>query len=197
MFCGIVEAVGKVVDIEISGTNRIFTIEHPYSDPLYIDQSISHNGVCLTVVAISESTYKVEAILETLNRSNLGSLTVGDIVNLERSIQMSTRIDGHMVQGHVDNTAIVKSIEDLNGSWSIVIELDPNDTLYTIPKGSIAINGISLTIAQLNDTLLGVAIIPYTYHHTNLKFLQAGDRVNLEYDSIGKYVIQYMNKIKS
>ena len=197
MFCGIVEAVGTIINIEESGTNKIFTITHPYKEPLYIDQSISHNGVCLTVIEINEGSYKVEAILETLHKSNLGSLSIGDLVNLERSILMSTRIDGHMVQGHVDNTAVVKSIEDLNGSWAITIELDENDTLYTIPKGSIAINGISLTIAKLEETNLSVAIIPYTYHHTNLKNLNVGDKVNIEYDSIGKYVIQYMRKIKS
>jgi len=194
MFSGIVEALQPIVAIEEVGTNIIFTINEDFDEPLYIDQSISHNGVCLTVIEMTDKTYKVEAIKETLERSNLGSLKVGDYVNLERSIRLNTRMDGHMVQGHVDNTAIMKSVADENGSWVFSFELPAGSSTLVIPKGSITINGISLTVMKIEGDSVSVAIIPYTYEHTNLKSLTPGDLVNIEFDAIGKYVIGYLEK---
>lgn len=197
MFSGIVEKSKKVIDIEEKGTNLIFSIEKDFDEPLYIDQSISHNGVCLTVIDIQEDSYKVEAIKQTLDVSNLGNLQVGDLVNLERCIQMKTRIDGHIVQGHIDSTAKCLSVNDEDGSWVFTFELEDGNDKFIIPKGSITINGISLTLANINGNTIQVAIIPYTYENTNLHKINAGDTVNIEFDMMGKYIVNYMEKIKA
>ena len=194
MFSGIVEALQPIIAIEEKGSNIVFTVQESFDEPLYIDQSISHNGVCLTVIEINGNQYKVEAIKESLEKSNLGKLKVNDLVNLERSVRMNTRMDGHMVQGHVDNTASTIDVKDENGSWVFRFNIPEHTASLVIPKGSITINGISLTVVKIEDNIVTVAIIPYTYEHTNLKNLKAGDLVNIEYDAIGKYVINYLEK---
>ena len=194
MFSGIVEALQPIIAIEEKGSNIVFTVQESFDEPLYIDQSISHNGVCLTVIEINGNQYKVEAIKESLEKSNLGKLKVNDLVNLERSVRMNTRMDGHMVQGHVDNTASTIDVKDENGSWVFRFNIPEHTASLVIPKGSITINGISLTVVKIEDNIVTVAIIPYTYEHTNLKNLKAGDLVNIEYDAIGKYVVNYLEK---
>ena len=195
MFSGIIESQGRVQRIEVDGTNKVFTIEHDYGDELYIDQSISHNGVCLTIIHIEDKLYKVEAIKETLIRSNLDSVKENDIVNLERCLLPHTRLDGHIVQGHVDDTAHLHNVTDVNGSWEMEFTMSDQAALLIIPKGSISINGISLTVVSIIDNILKVAIIPYTYEHTNLRLLEIGHSVNIEYDIVGKYVINYLQKM--
>lgn len=198
MFSGIVEGVAEVVNIEKSGTNVIFTLIEDFEEHFYIDQSISHNGVCLTVIEYdNQGTYKVEAIKETLDKTNIGELRVGDKVNLERCVKLNTRMDGHLVQGHVDTTGIVIDKVDGNGSWIFSIEFPTSYENLVIEKGSITINGISLTVVDINANKLKVAIIPYTYNNTNLKEIGKGDRVNLEFDILGKYIVKYLEKTKS
>jgi len=197
MFSGIIEGVGKVKELEVSGTNVVITFEADFDEELYIDQSIAHNGVCLTVIAISGRTYSVEAIKQTLDVSNLGTLKIGDIVNVERCLKANARLDGHIVQGHVDGIAILQSVEDVNGSWNFTFKFPRDNAELIIHRGSICINGISLTVAELKEDLVTVSIIPYTYEHTNMHLLGRGEKVNVEYDIIGKYVIRYMEKIKS
>jgi len=197
MFSGIVEKTVRVIKIQKDQTNKIFTLENPYSNDIYIDQSISHNGVCLTVTEHDTRKYNVAAIKETLDVSNLDDIKEGDLVNLERCVQANTRMDGHMVQGHVDSIAIVKDIKDINGSWEVTIEIPEDKKHLVIHKGSIAINGISLTIMSINENLVKVAIIPYTYEHTNVKNWKINQSLNIEFDVIGKYVMAYMEKIKS
>jgi riboflavin synthase len=194
MFTGIVEAAAVVSKIEQKGTNVVFGFSTPLANELKIDQSVSHNGVCLTVVDVSEASYAVEAIDETLKRSNLGSLKIGDKVNLERCMQSSGRFDGHIVQGHVDQTGVVKSIKDMNGSWLFEFQYDPAGGNITVEKGSICVNGVSLTCFNSKDDGFTVAIIPYTFEHTNFHQLKEGDRVNLEFDIIGKYVQKLLSK---
>jgi riboflavin synthase len=194
MFTGIVEAAAVVSKIEKKGTNVVFRFSTPLANELKIDQSVSHNGVCLTVVDVSGDNYSVEAIDETLKRSNLGSLKIGDKVNLERCMQSSGRFDGHIVQGHVDQTGIVKSIKDMNGSWLFEFQYDPKEGNITVEKGSICVNGVSLTCFNSKDNGFTVAIIPYTFEHTNFHQLKEGDRVNLEFDIIGKYVQKLLSK---
>ena len=196
MFSGIVEETTKVVAIEKKGTNLIFSFENKFDETLYIDQSIAHNGVCLTVIDFNNDIYRVEAIKESLDRSNLGKLTQGSVVNLERCIKMNTRLDGHMVQGHVDCTAHMAEAKDEEGSWVIQFRYPESYSNLIIEKGSITINGISLTVVDVSDNTVSVAIIPYTYEHTNLKYLKPNDMINLEFDIIGKYVIKYMEKTK-
>jgi riboflavin synthase len=193
MFSGIIEAIGRVEDLQKEGTNVHFKISSPFTQELKIDQSVAHNGACLTVVKIEDNIYTVTAIDETLKKTNLGELKVGSSINLERCIQLGDRIDGHMVQGHVDTTA--KCIErlDRDGSWEFVFEYTPNNEHVTVPKGSVTINGVSLTVVRSERNIFSVAIIPYTYEHTNFHALQAGDRVNIEFDIIGKYVARYMS----
>ena len=188
MFTGIIEKIGIVADIEIKGSNLSFWIESPLSSALKTDQSVSHNGVCLTVEDIIEDKYRVTAIQETLQKTNLATLKIGDFVNLERCMQMNGRLDGHVVQGHVDTTAICKNIFEKNGSWEFTFEIDPSFSTLIIEKGSIAVNGISLTIFNLTDNNFTVAIIPYTFEHTNIKKLKVNETVNIEFDMIGKYV---------
>lgn len=188
MFTGIVEATGKIISTAPSGSNLIFTLTCPFINELKIDQSVSHNGVCLTVSAMHENNYEVTAIRETLNRTNLGKLIVGDEVNLERCLRANGRFDGHVVQGHVDETGVCTDIKDLNGSWEFVFEYAVNSKNITVEKGSICINGVSLTVVKSEKNIFSVHIIPYTYEHTNFKNLQTGDKVNLEFDILGKYV---------
>jgi len=197
MFSGIVEKVVEVIDIEQRGTNSIFSFQNPYAGELYIDQSISHNGVCLTVIDFNEEYYKVEAIQETLKKSNLGELAKGSKVNLERCITASTRMDGHVVQGHVDCTQAILDIKELDGSWEYDIEISEADQLLVIPQGSITLNGISLTIAKVSTNKITVAIIPYTHENTNLSNSSIGDKLNIEFDVFGKYVVNYLQKTKN
>ncbi|MBT1700677.1 riboflavin synthase [Fulvivirgaceae bacterium PWU4] len=188
MFTGIIETIGEVSSFRDEGTNRHFKIVSTISSALKVDQSISHNGVCLTVTAIEGDAHWVTAIDETLQRSNLGNLVKGSKVNLERCMLNNGRFDGHIVQGHVDQTGIVRSVKEVGGSWLFTFEYDPAAGNVTVEKGSIAVNGISLTCFDSNDGAFTVAIIPYTFEHTNFHQLKPGDTVNLEFDIIGKYV---------
>jgi riboflavin synthase len=188
MFTGIIETVGKVDEIVQEGTNTHFKIASSISNELKIDQSISHDGVCLTVVKVKDNFHWVVAINETLQKSNLSMLRVGDSVNLERCMLNNGRFDGHIVQGHVDQTAVVKSLTDENGSWLFSFEYDPSLGNVTVEKGSIAVNGVSLTCFSSKPSAFTVGIIPYTYEQTNFHQLKKGSIVNLEFDIIGKYV---------
>ena len=194
MFTGIVEATATVENIETKGTSVHFTMSCPFTDELKIDQSLSHNGCCLTVEKIENQRYGVTAIQETLEKTNLGSWKIGTKVNLERCVLMNGRLDGHIVQGHVDQTGTIKSIENLNGSHYITIAYTDKDGFTTVPQGSITVDGISLTVAHSGENEFSMAIIPYTWEHTNLKNLEIGSRVNLEFDIIGKYVAKLMKK---
>ncbi len=188
MFTGIIETLGKVSKISHQGSNTSFWIESNLSGELKVDQSLSHNGVCLTVEEINGNAHRVTAIAETLEKTNLGKLGAGSSVNLERCLQMNGRLDGHIVQGHVDSTAICLEIIDKNGSWEYRFQMDAAFANLIIEKGSITINGISLTLFNIGKENFTVAIIPYTYEHTNLKDLKVGGTVNIEFDMIGKYV---------
>lgn len=194
MFTGIIEGMGLITNIQEKGSNRDFTIEGPFTHELKVDQSVAHNGVCLTVTEISGNKYLVTAIDETLKRSNLGQWKVGDKVNLERAMLMNTRLDGHIVQGHVDTTAIVERMEEKDGSWEYHFRYPKAAGHVTVEKGSICINGVSLTVVESGDDFFSVAIIPYTYEHTNFHQLKVSDMVNLEFDIIGKYVARLMGK---
>ena len=186
MFTGIVEGLGVVKKIEKEGENIHFTIESPFTDELKIDQSVAHNGCCLTVVGIDGSEYVVTAILETLEKTNLGQWTEGTKVNLERCMVMNGRLDGHIVQGHVDTTATCTGIEDQDGSYKFTFHYESSDV--TVEKGSVTVNGTSLTVVDSKDKAFSVCIIPFTYEHTNFHQLSVGDKINLELDIIGKYV---------
>ena len=187
MFSGIVEEVAKVLEVQRDGSNLQLRISTSKSDELKIDQSIAHNGVCLTITSLDNDSYTVTAIDETLSLSNLGSLSKGDSVNIERCLRLSDRLDGHIVQGHVDGTGVIKSIEDRNGSWIFTVQHQLDHKLI-LKKGSITVNGISLTVAECSETDFQVAIIPYTYEHTNLHTLKKDDQVNIELDILGKYI---------
>jgi riboflavin synthase len=188
MFTGIVEEVGEILEIKKDKGNLNIYVAASMTSELKIDQSVAHNGVCLTVVAIKDDSYLVTAIQETLEKSNLGSLKVGDSVNLERGMKLGARLDGHLVQGHVDQTAECIAIKEENGSWVFTFKYDPALGNITIEKGSITINGVSLTVVNSEIHQFSVAIIPYTYEHTTFKHIKLGDTVNLEFDVIGKYV---------
>lgn len=192
MFTGIIEQLGMVKSIQQESENIHFTLEAPFTSELKIDQSVAHNGCCLTVVEISGNEYVVTAIQETLNKTNLGSWEVGTKVNLERCMQMNGRLDGHIVQGHVDTTGTCIAIEDQNGSWKYTFRYNSAD--LTVEKGSITINGTSLTVVDSKTNEFSVCIIPYTYDHTNFHTLTVGATVNLEFDIIGKYVAKMMGK---
>lgn len=188
MFTGIIETTGIIQSIERSGTNVSFWVASSLANALKVDQSLSHNGVCLTVEAIENDLHKVTAIEETLQKTNLGSLQTGNVVNLERCMQLNGRLDGHIVQGHVDSTAVCSEAITKDGSWEYRFEIDAAFASLIIEKGSITINGTSLTIFDLTENSFKVAIIPYTYHHTNISSVQVGSVVNIEFDMIGKYV---------
>lgn len=195
MFSGIVECLGRIVEIKEEGTNRIFNIASPISKEAYVDQSISHNGVCLTVTHHNDEQHTIVAIKETLEKTNLGAYQAGDVINLERSVTLNQRMDGHMVQGHVDSTATCIERVEENGSWLFSFKYDTEYKNLLVDKGSITINGVSLTLVNPTDQSFQVAIIPYTYEHTNFHNLKIGDTANIEFDVIGKYVARYMSKI--
>jgi riboflavin synthase len=202
MFTGIIESLGIIDSIETHGSNKTFWVSSPISDQLKVDQSISHNGVCLTVEKVKAGPdgqagdggsgkaglHRVTAIRETLEKTNLGAWKPGDLVNLERCLQMNGRLDGHIVQGHVDATATCTDLKVLDGSWEFRFEFPKKFSRLVIEKGSISLNGISLTIFNVKKSRFDIAVIPYTYEHTNLQSIKTGDKVNLEFDLIGKYV---------
>lgn len=188
MFTGIIENVGVVSKIIPEGSNIVFWIESSLSQSLRVDQSLAHNGVCLTVEAVTPPLYKVTAVKETLDKSNLSRIRVNDLINLERSVQLNGRLDGHIVQGHVDAVGSCVSINSVNGSYEMVFRFPEEFAAFVVEKGSVSLNGISLTVYQVTPTTFTVAIIPYTYEHTNLKGIKADDQVNLEFDIVGKYV---------
>ena len=192
MFTGIIETIGKVVDLKREDSNLHLTIQSSISHELKIDQSVSHNGVCLTVVDVNANTHRVTAIDETLKKTNLGALQIGDEVNLERCTKVGDRFDGHIVQGHVDQTRECISVQEQNGSWLYTFKYLPSKQNIVVEKGSICINGISLTAFNAKDDLFSVAIIPYTYEHTHIKQVKKGSLVNLEFDIIVKYVARMM-----
>jgi riboflavin synthase len=194
MFTGIIEATGTVVEIIRNDGNLDFVLSCPFTQELKIDQSLAHDGCCLTVVEIENENYRVTAINETLEKTNLRKWEKGTIVNLERCLKFDNRFDGHIVQGHVDKTGIVKNIQDRNGSFFITIKYDETDEFITVPQGSITVNGISLTVAESGLYNFSVAIIPYTWEFTNMKNLKIDDTVNLEFDIIGKYLTKLMKK---
>lgn len=188
MFTGIVEDLGEITKIEAEKSNLHLFVKSKFTHELKIDQSVSHNGVCLTVVDFQADSYKVTAIAETLQKTNIGTLNVGDIVNLERGMLLNTRLDGHIVQGHIDQTGVCTAINDENGSVRFTFSYDNSGGNVTIEKGSITVNGVSLTVVNSGDNEFSVAIIPYTLQHTNFKNIKVGSVVNLEFDVIGKYV---------
>lgn len=192
MFTGIIEAIGRVISIEETGSNRTFWIGSSLSDELKVDQSIAHDGVCLTVEEVKPGRHRVTAIEETLLKSTLGSWKAGDEINLERCLLLPSRLDGHLVQGHVDTTAICTQLTEKNGSWEFEFEFVPQPEFMTliVEKGSISLNGTSLTIFNIKENRFTVAIIPYTYEHTSIKQVTQGKKVNLEFDIIGKYVLR-------
>lgn len=186
MFTGIVEETGKIVNMEKIDENLSISISASFIDELKIDQSIAHNGTCLTVVDINPEFYTVTAIAETLKKTNFSTLAIGDRINLERCVKVSDRLDGHIVQGHVDQVGELKSIENQEGSFLLTFTYTGKQ--ITVEKGSITVNGVSLTVVDSKDNEFSVAIIPYTWDHTNFKYLKIGDKVNLEFDIIGKYI---------
>jgi riboflavin synthase len=195
MFTGIVEAAAVVTDLEKDKENLHITLECPFVKELKIDQSISHNGVCLTVVKKNDKSYTVTAIQETLIKSNLGKLKIGDKVNLERSAKIDGRLDGHIVQGHVDQTAVCTDVKEADGSWYFTFEYEPAQADYlTVEKGSVSVNGVSLTVVNSKDKSFQVAIIPYTYEFTNFHQIKPGTIVNLEFDIIGKYIAKIIRQ---
>lgn len=196
MFTGIIETLGTIRQITPEGTNLHITIASPITHELKIDQSVAHNGVCLTVVAIKDDEYTVTAIRETLEKTNLGHWREGDRVNLERAMKLGDRLDGHIVQGHVDQTGSCIAVTEAGGSWYFTFGYDASLNNITIEKGSITINGVSLTVVNSRDSEFSVAIIPYTYEHTNFKNIKEGTVVNLEFDVIGKYVAR-LNALRS
>lgn len=193
MFSGIVERMAEVAEIRTDRQNRDFVLKADFCRELKIDQSIAHNGVCLTVVDISDDTYTVTAMKETLDCSNLGLLKVGDLVNLERSMKPEALLDGHIVQGHVDQTAVCTAVEDADGSWYFTFQYEPQgEGLCTVEKGSVTVNGVSLTVCDSKENSFRVAIIPYTFEHTNFCRIKAGSVVNIEFDIVGKYIARLM-----
>lgn len=191
MFTGIVEGLGKVLQVEKEGSNLHFWLESPFATELKVDQSVSHDGVCLTVTDLDAGKYRVTAVEETLKRTNLSDWKPGTLVNLERCMPATGRFDGHIVQGHVDTVAVLGNVEDRNGSWKLTFRRDPKAGL-TVEKGSICINGVSLTVVDSHPDSLSVVIIPYTWEHTNLKNLKPGAFVNIEFDILGKYMQKYL-----
>jgi riboflavin synthase len=192
MFTGIIEQLGVLKSIEKVATNTIFIISSALTKELKIDQSIAHNGVCLTIEAIHENDYQVTAVAETLAKTNVGNWRIDDFINLERAMQFNGRMDGHLVQGHVDAVATCIAVDDMNGSWMYRFQFPENFAPLMIEKGSVAINGTSLTAFEVTLNQFSIAVIPYTYNHTNIKHLKVGDSVNIEFDMIGKYVARFV-----
>jgi len=188
MFTGIIETIGQIKDVSSNGTNKSFWIESSITHELRVDQSVAHNGVCLTIEDIQDGVYKTTAIQETLEKTNLNQWSVGTHINLERSLQLSGRLDGHFVQGHVDTVGTLLKKKDLNGSWELIIDFPKKFASLLIEKGSICLEGISLTIFAVKKSTFKVAIIPYTWQHTNLQFLNEKETINLEFDLLGKYI---------
>lgn len=197
MFTGIIEALATLTAVKKDRDNVHFSFTCPFAQELKVDQSLAHNGVCLTVVAVTDNEYTVTAIKETLARTTLGELKVGDRVNVERCLKSDGRFDGHIVQGHVDTTAICESVADEKGSWKFVFTYEVDRGRVTVEKGSICINGVSLTVVDSKENRFSVCIIPYTYEHTNFHLLKPGSRVNLEFDIVGKYVARLLQQEKS
>lgn len=197
MFTGIIETLGKVHALKKIGTNTEIEIQSEISSSLKVDQSVSHNGVCLTVTQVIGNIHKVVAIEETMFRSNLGNLSIGEFVNLERAMQANQRMDGHIVQGHVDDVVECVEIKETNGSWYFTFYYPKEQEHLLVDKGSICINGVSLTLIKPEKGMFSVAIIPYTYEHTTFRNIKMGELVNIEYDILGKYVARYMEKINS
>jgi riboflavin synthase len=193
MFTGIVETTGKVVETQVSGSNRSFWVESPISGELKIDQSISHNGACLTIDSLSAGRHRVTAIEETLKKTDLGTWIPGTLVNLERSLRAGDRIDGHFVQGHVDCTATCTDRQQKEGSWEYKFEFPKSFGSLVIEKGSVTVNGISLTCFDVKKKSFRVAIIPYTFEHTNIRLVEKGQQVNLEFDITGKYILRSLS----
>jgi len=196
MFTGIIERMVSVKEIHYQNTNLILTLESDITNELYIDQSIAHNGACLTVTDIQPPFYQVTLIQETLEKTNFTSIKLNDKINIERSIPTNARLDGHFVTGHIDTTGVVKSIIDKQGSKEIWIEHPENPYFITIPKGSVCLNGISLTVVESTPNAFSVHIIPYTYEHTNIQYLQQNDLVNIEFDILGKYIAKILQQQK-
>ncbi len=192
MFTGIIECIGIIESIAIEGTNKIFRVKSELSHTLKIDQSVAHDGVCLTITKIEKDSHWVTAIVETLSKTALNTWAVGHAINLERCLKLGDRLDGHWVQGHIDTTGICQKITDENGSWIYDIEFSNTANFRTVPKGSITLNGTSLTVVDSEAGKFSVAIIPYTYENTSIKHLKIGDLVNLEFDIIGKWVKEWM-----
>ena len=188
MFTGIIETLGTIKELQKENDNLHITVNSSITNELKIDQSVAHNGVCLTVIAIENDNYTVTAIQETINKTNLSDWEINDVINLERAMKLGDRLDGHIVQGHVDQVAICKNIEEANGSWYFTFEYDAALSNITIEKGSVTVNGVSLTVVNSKLNEFSVAIIPYTYEHTNFHSFKIGTKVNLEFDVIGKYV---------
>ena len=201
MFTGIIEKIAKVVDIQANQSNLTFTLDCALANELKVDQSIAHNGVCLTVTSINElqNSYQVTAIQETLTRTNLGHLKINDLVNMERCLKLESLLDGHLVQGHVDTTAICTKVEEIGGSWKYYFDyaLNNKQGYITVEKGSVTVNGVSLTVVDSGLNTFSVAIIPYTYEHTNFKSLHVGNEVNIEFDIVGKYIAKLLANTKS
>ena len=195
MFTGIIESLGVVKNITKKGTNIDLTLTCDFINEIKIDQSISHNGVCLTVVDIKDNTYTVTAIEETLKKSNINEIAIGDKINLERAMKLGDRLDGHIVQGHVDQVGKIISIDEENGSWVYTFQYEADKNI-TVEKGSVCVNGTSLTVINSKHGQFSVALIPYTYHHTNFHALAIGSKVNLEFDILGKYISELYNKTK-
>lgn len=194
MFTGIIETMGEVLLLERAGSNLNIVVSSSISTELKIDQSVSHNGVCLTVVDLGAGTHTVTAVDETLKKTNVGLLQKGDKLNLERCLQMNGRLDGHIVQGHVDQTGVCRSVENKNGSYLFTFEFETSKSGLLIEKGSVCVNGVSLTVVDAGKRFFSVAIIPYTFEHTNFSFLKPGTSVNLEFDVIGKYVAALLSQ---
>lgn len=197
MFTGIIEATGEIKEVKTSGSNKTFLIQSALTKELKVDQSIAHNGVCLTVEAIDGDIYQVTAVQETLQKTALNDWKAGSFVNLERSLLPSSRLDGHFVQGHVDATGICQKMENLNGSYELTFSFAQNFAPLVIEKGSISVNGISLTLFNVTGESFKVAIIPYTWQHTTLQYLKEGEKVNLEFDMIGKYIQRKLSLLQS
>jgi len=193
MFTGIIEDQGIVLGLEVNRGNLNITLSSKLTSEFKIDQSVSHNGICLTIVKIKDNAYTVTAIKETIAKTNIGKWQIGEVVNLERAMIIGARLDGHMIQGHIDQVGECFKIDKTNGSWEYTFQYNPSDNL-TVEKGSIAVNGISLTVVQSDDNSFSVAIIPYTYNHTNFQNLTIGSVVNLEFDVLGKYLAKMLPK---